>query len=287
MSGLPSIWKSPDVSSQYHSFDEQMQVLSPATIWIIFRHHVYNTPTLWSNVTLKKSTDTEFTLFDIRTLSVATTAQHQSSPSARLMQSIPSNPTTLISTVLLSLHVQLVLQSGPLYSVFLTNSFSGYFTAPIQVTFPTHPYLSHASKSIKLTQTLLDWRLWWHNHSKYYCLILLHLSHKQKIQRILRLVVHVSTTLPRHHKVAILDKQTTLKHYTTTLQFKTFKRIINFGMRLAIFMRRLSKGQSSDVWYYFAYIGSTTLHILLWILLASGMRCCVVWQTRTAQSLTS
>lgn len=193
-----------------------MQVLSPAIIWIIFGHCIHNTLTLWNKVTLKKSTDTEFTLFDIWTLDVGTTAQHRSSPSARLMQSKPSNSTTSISNVLLSFHVQLVLPNVLLHSGFLTNSFSEYFTAPIQVTFPTHPHLSHAPKSIKLTQTLLDGRLWCHNHSKYYCLILFHLSYKQKSHRILRAVVQVSTILPQHHQVAI-DKQTTLKHYTSKL----------------------------------------------------------------------
>jgi len=52
-------------------------------------------------------------------------------------------------------------------------------------------------------------------------------------------------------------------------------------------MRWPSRGQSSDVWHCFAFTGSTILHMLLWILLASGMGCSVVWQTWTSQSLTS
>jgi len=93
-----------DISSQYDSFNEHVPVQSSAIIWIIFWHCIHNALTLWSNVTLKKSTDTHriHTVYDIWTLTnVATSAHHQSLTWARLIQSMPSNTTSLTSILLL------------------------------------------------------------------------------------------------------------------------------------------------------------------------------------------
>ena len=100
MYGLPSICKSPqsDVCSWYDSFNEHMPVWSSAIICIIFWHHIHNTLTLWSKVTLKKSTDTHriHTVYAIWTFTnVATSAHHRSLTWARLFQSMPSNTTSL------------------------------------------------------------------------------------------------------------------------------------------------------------------------------------------------
>ena len=144
---------------------------------------LHNTLTLCSKVTIKKSKDTHriHTVYDIWNLTnVATSAHHRSLTWARLIQSMPSNTTSLIYIVLLSFEMLSYIQ------VFLLKLSLDISQLSFKLHFPPiHTY--HVSKSIKLTQTFLDGRMWCHDHSKHYCLILFHLSHKQKVKRILTL----------------------------------------------------------------------------------------------------